>query len=186
MVARRPEQAVDALLGHLRLIASCLSHQPVIGAGPRVLSGTIGIGFAPIRHPVPLDRADETGAFQLWFSESHAIERNPDDKRNVVVRRIGYVYRVLGPSSDVIISYHWHPTGASAAVHPHLHLSGRLSPIERGVARRPVALGDMHLPTGFITLADIVRLLIDEFGVQPLRDDWREVIAAGDDAQPVL
>jgi hypothetical protein len=34
----------------------------------------------------------------------------------------------------------------------------------------------MHLPTGFITLADIVRLLIDEFGVEPLRADWRDVL----------
>lgn len=39
-----------------------------------------------------------------------------------------------------------------------------------------ITLADMHIPTGFVTLADIVRLLIAEFGVEPRRSDWQRVL----------
>jgi hypothetical protein len=42
----------------------------------------------------------------------------------------------------------------------------------------------MHLPTGFFSLEDIVRLLIDEFGIVPQRDDWREIIVTNQGASP--
>ena len=61
---------------------------------------------------------------------------------------------------------------------PHLHLSGRLPPLDPGPATEPAALGEIRLPTGFVTLADVVWLLITEFGIAPRRADWEAILAA--------
>lgn len=79
-----------------------------------------------------------------------------------------------------ILLYHWHPAGVSPVTDPHLHLSSKLPPIEvasTGRSPHKVTLSDMHIRTGHILLEDVVRVLIDEFKVKPLRRDWEEVLA---------
>jgi hypothetical protein len=43
-----------------------------------------------------------------------------------------------------------------------------------------VALAEMHIPTGRVRFADVVRLPIAAFGVAPRRGDWEAVLAAED------
>lgn len=88
-----------------------------------------------------------------------------------VTRAVGYRYRVLDLEGRELVAYHWHPEGVSPVTYPHLHLSSRLAPIPVGRGGEPVALGEVHLPTGFVAFADVVRLLIVAFGVQPRRTD---------------
>jgi hypothetical protein len=85
---------------------------------------------------------------------------------------VSYEYRLLGEDRHEIVAFHWHPVGLSNVTDPHLHLSSRLNPIELGRNRAPLSLADMHIPTGFVTLEDVVRILITEFGITPRRDDW--------------
>ncbi|MDQ3512381.1 MAG: hypothetical protein M3462_01765 [Chloroflexota bacterium] len=42
-----------------------------------------------------------------------------------------------------------------------------------------MALGEMHLPTGQVTLTQVVRLLITGFGVEPRRPDWETILGRG-------
>ena len=79
------------------------------------------------------------------------------------------MYQVDGADERELFAYHWHPVGRSHEVGPHLHISGRTDPAE---------LGDAHFPTGPIILADIVRLLIQDFDVRPRRADWSRVLDA--------
>jgi hypothetical protein len=79
-------------------------------------------------------------------------------------------YRVdVGESA---ISYHWHPIGASQVRTPHLHVRTRS---DAGYGGMP--LDRLHLPTGSIPLAAIVRFLITELGVEPNRADWVRILA---------
>ncbi len=71
-----------------------------------------------------------------------------------------------------ILAFHWHPIGLSDVTDPHIHLSSKLNPIDMGRDQDPLPLAGMHIPTGFVTLEDVVRLLITEFGITPRRDDW--------------
>jgi hypothetical protein len=104
-----------------------------------------------------------------------------DSTRSYWVQATSYRYQLLDGEEREILAYHWHPVGLSSITYPHVHLSGRLAPLDTGRGAEPVALGGMHLPTGLVTLADIVRLLITEFGVEPRRDDWATVLAAHQD-----
>ena len=73
----------------------------------------------------------------------------------------------------LILSYHWHPNGRSRVKTPHLHVGGRTTPVD---------LSKAHLPTGFVTLPAVIRMTITEFGVEPLRADWRDVLAEAERA----
>ena len=81
----------------------------------------------------------------------------------------GYRYEFRLADGPLLLAYHWHPVGVSPVTTPHLHLGGALQGIN---------LAEAHLPTGPVVLPDVLRFAIVDLGVDPLRDDWREVLAA--------
>ncbi|MGI8642914.1 MAG: hypothetical protein ACR2LS_02220 [Thermomicrobiales bacterium] len=89
-----------------------------------------------------------------------------------------YRYHILDRDDREILAYHWHPNSVSPVTEPHLHLSGRLRPLDVGARDVPVPLGEMYLPTGMVTLVQVVRLLITEFDVEPRRPDWEAVLSS--------
>ncbi|MGH2561244.1 MAG: hypothetical protein ACRDJH_19415 [Thermomicrobiales bacterium] len=96
---------------------------------------------------------------------------------------VGYNFEILDTEEQEILAYHWHPVSISPVAHPHLHLTHRARPFELSSGRR-IALAEVHISTGFLTLADIVRLLITEFDVEPRRSDWAAVLEADWPAHP--
>jgi hypothetical protein len=82
-----------------------------------------------------------------------------------------YNYSLRDHDHKEILSYHWHPDTPNSVDFPHMHLGA-------GTGMTRQELFRAHLPTGHIALADMIRLTIIEFGVQALRGDWREILAA--------
>jgi hypothetical protein len=101
------------------------------------------------------------------------------------VLRVGYRYQLHEPNERELLAFHWHPYGLSDAWHPHLHLSSRIPSFELGANAEPTNLAAMHIPTGFVTFADVVRLLITEFGVEPRRADWESILTGETPTSPV-
>ena len=87
---------------------------------------------------------------------------------------IGYSYMVLHQPNIEVVAYHWHPESAEGAADPHVHFGPASARPDSAV--RPGELHKVHFPTGFVTLEDVIRLLIEEFNVEPRRSDWREVL----------
>lgn len=107
---------------------------------------------------------------------------NLGSTRNPVV--IGYAYAVQDRSGREHLAFHWHPRSPRSAVHvPHAHVSAALRATTPGGAQAILPLDKVHLPTGFLSLADIVRLLIGELGVEPRVANWQERL---DRARPGL
>ena len=48
----------------------------------------------------------------------------------------------------------------------------------RGAKTGRTELGEAHLPTGRVALEDFVNLVIEDFNVLPVRDDWKEALQA--------
>jgi hypothetical protein len=72
--------------------------------------------------------------------------------------------------SKEVIAFHWHPEPFQKVQHPHLHLG-------YGAGTLSHQLDKAHIPTNQISIADIVRFVISELGVTPLRSDWETVLA---------
>lgn len=118
---------------------------------------------------------------RLLIKIDYVVELVDDRSGGYDIRTTSYAYQVLDHEDREILAYHLHPAGVSPITFPHLHLCGRLTPLDLGPGVEPAALGDMHLPTGVVTLADVVRLLIDEFDITPRRADWDAVLRSDRD-----
>jgi hypothetical protein len=76
-----------------------------------------------------------------------------------------------------LLVYHWHPGRSFLGPdHPHLHVSAALDAQVDAMSRREIGLDKLHLPTGQVTLAAFVRMLITEFNVAPIRSEWRDIL----------
>lgn len=74
-----------------------------------------------------------------------------------------------------ILAYHWHPEQTPNTTFPHLHL-------EAGSGVQRDELTRAHLPTGGVTLAAFLHMVIRDFGVEPRRNDWHAVLTRHDTA----
>ena len=81
----------------------------------------------------------------------------------------GYMYEMQTASGEVVWSYHWHPTSRVGS--PHAHLGSTQ------LRKDAVLSYKAHHPTGRISLESVIRALIAEYDVAPLRTDWVEVLA---------
>lgn len=88
-----------------------------------------------------------------------------------------YEYRLLDHHDREPLVYHWHPNAAGPATH-HLHVSASLDAQFDALTKREIALDKRHLTTGIVSLQAFVPMLVTEFDVRPLREDWREQLAA--------
>jgi len=109
----------------------------------------------------------------LWIHQNYLVAEDEGRRRSWKVRTTGYMFQ-LRVGERELIAYHWHQRGLSPHTVPHVHLGPAA---EIGF----VDLARAHLPTGRICLADVLRLAIRDLGVEPRRDDWREVL---DEARP--
>jgi hypothetical protein len=101
-------------------------------------------------------------AFQIG-----AVTTTGRNRFEVVV--IGYNYTFRDESEQEIIAWHWHPERSHSSRHPHLHIGA-------GAFVRGDELHRAHLPTGIVTVADIVRSAITDFRVEPRRSDWQAIL----------
>jgi hypothetical protein len=105
------------------------------------------------------------------IQQYRVVQTDEKDRGAWKVQTVGYVYTLLEPTPphDEIVAYHWHPASRSAVRYPHLHISAG-----SGVQRLDIR--QAHFPTGRITIGQILRLVVTEFNVRPLRDDWELVL----------
>jgi hypothetical protein len=90
------------------------------------------------------------------------------------VVKIGHVYAFMTRSGDEVLAYHWHPYGEGAVEFPHIHIGPAMSRHDSVV--RPGEAHKIHVPTGEVSLADVIRLAITELGVEPRREDWEAIL----------
>ena len=116
------------------------------------------------------------GVFLLF-----AIEPGP-----TVQVRPGYHVRIFGIATKSwmqqgreLFVYHWHPSGRSQNRDPHLHISAVTLRLTGGRSRqvdRKLPIDKAHFPTGQVTLQQVIRLLIEDLGVEPRVPNWQEVL----------
>jgi hypothetical protein len=167
---RTPTDAVDASFRSLQLALSTVTVGVLRGRAGGPPTGLRTAAF-PNAQPAGIGRRT---SFLLDVVLGYEPITDPEDPGRWRVRTASYLYEVRDRQSRKILSYHWHPRGRSAVVRPHLHIEQQTSPTD---------LSKAHLPTGNISLVDVVRMAITELGAEPLRPDW---LAALDRAEREL
>lgn len=150
--------------------ASCITRAGVVARGyNRDTETYIGMLQGDI---VSLRRAGERPPIGLVLSHEFLVEQVADRAGGWVDRTVSWSHELVDHVGRSILAYHWHPVGQSKVTWPHVHVYGRTEPEE---------LRKAHLPTGDVSLAAVVRMLSDDFGVIPVRADWRAILARHED-----
>ncbi len=105
-----------------------------------------------------------TGRYKLELSLLHSYHLDEDS--GWTVHTESYAYPVQDGRRRELMAYHWHPERGVS--YPHAHFKGLTSPID---------LSRHHIATGRVSLEAVVRFLISELAVTPLRNDWNDVLA---------
>jgi hypothetical protein len=151
----------------------CVAAQPF---GVATASATaVSLSFLPFRRAVRLTLGGRTAHLGFRVRLDYGVEQRAAMFETALA---GYAFEILEPDEREILAFHWHPDGASPVRHPHLHLSGRMPEILLGRSRDAVSLSRVHIPTGILSFAAVVRMLIEEFGVEPRRSDWQAILDA--------
>lgn len=168
MPGRTPQEAVQAFLEPLQDIISCVAHAKItlspdgrhkIG---RVHGMTLNNGT-----PVALKGSPR---LLLRIQMQYEIVPLPaDDERGKwKVSTRAYNYELQTDDYRAVFSYHWHPT--SRVVRPHIHIG------TSQLAKDAVLTHKHHMATDRVSLESVVRVCIEEAGVEPLRPDWDQVL----------
>jgi len=84
-----------------------------------------------------------------------------------------YLYRILDRDGREFLVYHWQPGPSfSGPDFPHIHVSASPEIQVDALTRRTIDLDKRHLATGQVSLPSVIRMLITEFQIKPLRPDW--------------
>jgi hypothetical protein len=176
-VAYQPRDAAASLVEALNAITDCVTAQRLFatpkGDEPDVL---YSVKFGRVAQPVPL-RAKAGGSSGLMLDVLHSFVLIGSEQAGAgaIWRAVStaYEYRILDAREAELLVFHWHP--GSVARGPdfqHLHVSAALSAQVSATIVHRLPLDKRHVPTGLVTLADVVRMLIAEFGIAERRRDW--------------
>lgn len=154
-------EAVSSYSRDIQLIISCLSTN-VCFAYPTTSSRYV-LSIETIRLP-------RGGLSPLFVNVSQEIEFNIAEAR---FSTKFYLYSVRDQNQDALISFHYHPeiNDDNPIQFPHIHVYTHAD--ERFTA---LDFQKRHIPSGRIALEDIVRWLISEFAITPLRSNWNEIL----------
>ena len=135
---------------------------------------------SPIRWEARISLGGKTGdpraiplkpaPWHLALSQKIAVVR--DRRRNWSLRTLQYSYRIQGGPdlrSGWYFRFEYKSREVLSALHPrsHLHL-----PVSLDCGTRRMDLSRVHIPTGPVTLEEIIRFLIQELGVKAKAKDW--------------
>lgn len=111
----------------------------------------------------------------LYIGQVLRVKQQPD--RTWTLRTVEYRYRVQGTADvndeDCIRGeYVAREIRDTKHCRHHLHMQGEYT---LG-AGRTVPLARVHLPTGWVTIEEIIRFLITELDVRPKERDWEQLL----------
>jgi hypothetical protein len=113
----------------------------------------------------------------IVFSPSQLFTIIPDNRYpgEYKASTLAYIYSVRlkeppDDGDDEIVAWHWHPLRTPDRPDPHIHVT--VAHPHLGVT-----LSKLHIPSGRVAFEEVLRFLIDDLSVIPVRpDDWRVIV----------
>ncbi len=160
MPGRTAEAAVAGYLQPIRQALGCLDAvATVVRTGGRAL-GQEGSWVANGAGGVLIPRVGSLRLMQTFRVVEVDPEKHDAPKGHLRVTTLSYNYKMEDGDHHWLWMMHWHPSGSSSFVQPHLHLKGHPG----------------HRPTSRFTVEDAVRWAHED-GAPMRKQDWQNVLA---------
>lgn len=170
--ARTPYAARARYVRIISLPLTCVTR--AVWCDAPTIRGTdedLAISLTGFPSPVRLRRENSLPVF-LTAVQSYQLvpdERFATGEWKASTRGYAYtLYDVRGHQPTRALAWHWHPgSGKSEEPHIHVYRDGEIG---------GVLLDKLHLPAERVAFESVIRFAIEELGVTPKRDDWRDLI----------
>jgi hypothetical protein len=174
--ARDLHRLLNAYVQPVQVALHCVTpaklwRAPTASDGPRILTFE-----NPPRIELRRRRADSghrLDPVHLYVLIGYRIITSSSSQRRVVT--VSYQYVISDQQQRELLAFHWHPEGISVERDPHVHIGPGI--VNAGAGDLGKVFSNIHIPTGHVPLARVVRMLITEFGVEPNRQDWDAVLS---------
>lgn len=176
--------STEALDSYARLVQAALhcvtaakTNRPAVRAGA---TGTLLLGHD---EPVSASRpADRRRAYIGLTQRFRVVEVADAREHRFRVLIEDYEYKIFDSRRRELFVFHWHPESVSEATWPHVHVGSvavdaAAEGMEVGFYER---FSRLHIPTGMLAVEQVVRFLITELHVTPLRADWDVLLQEGE------
>ena len=96
-------------------------------------------------------------------------DRYEPDEWKATTRGYAYTaYDTVTHAATKALAWHWHPgSGGTDEPHMHIYRDGQVAGMD---------LDRLHFPAERVAFESVVKFVIDELKVTPLRDDWKDLI----------
>jgi hypothetical protein len=172
-----PDEAFQHFARPIQAALHCVT--PAKLGRPRLVLDELQVLTFQHGTPVELRRRDAGSRIFLDTTLHYRLVEvhDPDDVRGPFHASTGgYMFTIRDKRKQEIISFHWDPRDPNSRRYPHLHIGATVLDAENPV------FGDsfsrLHIPTGRVTVEDVVRFLIEELKVIPLQSDWHDTLMA--------
>jgi hypothetical protein len=173
ILERTARQAAAVFRDHLaKLIANTLTtRHPVHHVDGR--DGTWLIQFRQGELPTTIPIKTLHGTLHFFISQ--ALDTVPDAGQERL-QTLNYAYRLQnrpGANEPAVLRWEYVRQAALPYCRHHLHSSGSIK-----LGATNLSLEEVHVPTGWVTIEEVIRFLIYELGVRPpCGETWPKVLA---------
>lgn len=88
-----------------------------------------------------------------------------------------YIYSLWSAKDACLIGWHYHPElNENPVLYPHIKIFDKPTEEQRAQGFQPHKLHNLHIPSGRVSLEEVVTFLISEMNVLPARTDWQRVL----------
>lgn len=170
---RTATQAFDAYARPLEAALACVAQphfasKPIQVDVPRVFTFQQGtVNLKRIGHQTNLH-------FEFFLGYRIIHERSNRTQGPFWVETESWTYNILNTNRRDLLTYHWTPIDQQHP-DPHLHVGSAI--LNSSGHELGKGFSKLHIATGLVSIQQIVRMLIEEFDVQPVNDNWEAILS---------
>lgn len=159
------------LCEHLNhVLATTVTQTRLVPVEPRAGATLIHVSFRQRGQPIEAPLAARFGRLRLYLGQ--VCDGVPLKDGQVQLRTLGYKY-TLTVDDEVEPLFRWEFGRQMPGFYCRHHLQGAV-PLQIG--RHAVSLNDLHLPTGYVRVEEILRFCVADLGVRPRSEEWDWVL----------
>jgi len=174
---RQARQAFASFRDGLQDALACVWSAWLVSPGPFPLGRDHPLDVSSPRAELGRDRR-----FSMRFALRYRLVTTGNGTWSV--ETTAYSYWLEDEDQQELLLFQWVPNGSSPVRSPHLHI-GALAhrSLPPDLRQRFGLLAGAHLPTGYITVAEVLAMAIRDLGIEALRDDYEGRLAHADAVQ---
>lgn len=168
MPGKTPNEAFDAYAKPLKAVLGCITRETLLKRTVAKSEDENGFPlqeFFFVKNPVRLRDSALTFNFSQYF---RVVWKNTAFK----VKTESYTYEIEDETSGhELFAFHWEPNAPNSKIlFPHMHIGFVLKDEKLRLDNKA------HIPTGRVSVEDVVVFLISELHVIPLNPEWEKII----------